>query len=440
MKKLVLFLLITSLLLGCASASATPDASAIFTQAVATAYDDITKNPPSAEEPPLLIRTLENANLTELAWSPDGQAIASAACRETCQLNLYTLDLSQVWSAEVKGTVSYMDYSPDGKLIAALVKNGIKSRDVNGKILEADQTEIWLFNAQDGVFLRKWDVEQAVMLRFEPSGKRIATAGGSVIFWDLNTGAEFWRLNPRPMANQLGSAKLASLSLSPMYGGGPWCNIQTYDTVSFSPDSPILIVSGDGVGLLGMSPASEWPKCYSVQGWDLVQNRGLSYNSILTASSSEEFPVPQQFALQVTEVSVSRFSELLVSGLLVMNSGFYPATPSLSFLFQEQPLDQPQFSVAENWGLDFAALTMTGAAISPSAERAAGWGQTLDTPPAYFLNLFDVRTSQQIAEVQKGSDPALSTFSAVFSPDSRILASIDQSGNLKLWKVRKILP
>jgi hypothetical protein len=85
-------------------------------------------------------------------------------------------------------------------------------------------------------------------------------------------------------------------------------------------------------------------------------------------------------------------------------------------------------------------VTITGAAISPSAERAAVWGKTSDNPPAYFLNLFDARASQQIAEVQKGNDPALSTFSAAFSPDGRILASIDQSGNLKLWQVRKLLP
>jgi len=77
MKNLVPFLLIASMLLGCASIPTAPDVNAISTQAVSTAYADLTKTPPAPTgQSPLLIRTLENASLTELAWSPEGQTIA----------------------------------------------------------------------------------------------------------------------------------------------------------------------------------------------------------------------------------------------------------------------------------------------------------------------------------------------------------------------------
>jgi WD40 repeat protein len=441
MKKLVLFMLITFMLLGCAPAPTTPDVNAISTQAVSTAYANLTKAPPApTAESPLLIRTLENAHMTELAWTPDGQTIASAACQETCQLNLYTIDLSPVWSVEVDGTISYLDYNPDGKLIAALVKNGIQSRDANGKIIEADQTEIWLFNAQDGVFLRKWDAEQAVMLNFNPLGTHIATAGVPVILWEVATGKDIWRLEPIPVpkAEQLGHIKLAKLSASPWYGGGPsWtCQIEIYDTVSFSMTDPVLIIGGKGLGSPLYPPVSvsDLVPCYGIKGWKLVWNSQVMDPNAFVAFSSEQFPQPQKIAWQVIASSS-------VSGLAVMNSGFYLPVDAFSLPpLRTTENNPPQLLAAQGWGLDFAAVTISGAAISPSAERAAVWGQTPDNPPAYFMNLFDARTSQQIAEIQKVSDPALSTFSAAFSPEGSILASIDQSGSLKLWLVRKILP
>ena len=440
MKKLVLFISITLLLLGCTSEPTTPDVNAISTQAVATAYADLTQSPQSTSEPPLFIRALENMHLTELVWSPDGQAIAASACQETCQLNLYTLDLTQIWSMNVAGTISYLDYSLDGKLLAALVQNGIRSKNANGKILEADQTEIWLFNAQDGDFLRKWDVEQAVMLRFEPSGKRIATAGESVILWDINTGTEFWKLssNEVHVAEKPSSVKLASLSWHPSYGGGPsgYCGIETFDTVSFSQVEPALIVSGYGLGFTKSSTsASEYIKCYAVQARYMLYNRP---GDELIIFSTEQFPDPHKLALQIIADSTNSNS---ISSLLVMSSGFYP----YNLNFSSPGTTQSETSVAEpetleNWGLDFSSLTMIGAAISPSAERAAVWGKTPDNSPTYFLSLFDARTSQKIAEIQIVSDPALSPFATAFSPDGRILAVIDQSGDLKLWQVGKILP
>ena len=154
--------------------------------------------------------------------------------------------------------------------------------------------------------------------------------------------------------------------------------------------------------------------------------------------STDQFPDPHKLALQIVAGSTNSNS---ISSLLVMNSGFYPSNLN----FSSPGTTQSETSVAEpetseNWGLDFSSFTMTGAAISSSAERAAVWGKTPGNSPTYFLSLFDARTSQKIAEIQKESDPALGTFSVAFSPDGRILAAIDQSGDLKLWQVRKILP
>jgi WD40 repeat protein len=155
------------------------------------------------------------------------------------------------------------------------------------------------------------------------------------------------------------------------------------------------------------------------------------------AFSSEQFFQPQKIAWQVITSSTKS-----VSGLAVMNSGFYLPADSFSILTLARTTDNepPQLIAAQGWGLDFAAVTVTGAAISPSAERAAVWGKTPDNPPAYFLNLFDARTAQQIAEVQMVNDPALSVFSAAFSPDGRLLASIDRGGTLSFWRVSRMQP
>lgn len=431
--KFTLVLIVLFFLAACAPAPATPavDASALSTQAVATVYAELTQTPPTAQ-PPLLIRATEKAHLTELAWSPDGQAIVAAACQETCQLNLYTLELSQVWSVEVAGTVSYMEYSPDGKIIAALVKNGIQSRDENGKILEAAQTEIWLFNAQDGAFLRKWDAEQAVTLNFNPLGTHIATAGGEVILRRITNGEILWRIDP----DESWRLKIIDYPV-------PFCHIKTVDEVSFNSDGTILIYSGEGLGVpneVEVTTVSDLHKCYSMRFLNLGSGGAYSRDVNFMAFGSAQIPAPKKLALQIT--SVSSDYETFVSSLLVMDSGFYPS--NLHFLPIRSNLSKKSFDPkekpAETWGLDFSNLTVTGAAISPSAERAAVWGKTPDNPPAYFLNLFDARTAQQIAEVQMVNNPALSVFSAAFSPDGRLLAAIDWGGALSLWRVSRLQP
>jgi WD40 repeat protein len=424
-------------LAACAPSPTSPtpevDMSALSTHAVATVYADLTQAPPTATaQPPLLIRALGGAHLTELAWSPDGQAIIAAACQETCQLNLYDLELSPVWSVDVAGQVSYLEYSPDGKIIAALVKNGVQSRDEQGKILEAAQTEIWLFNAQDGAFLRKWDAEQAVMLNFNLLGTHIATAGGSVILWEIATGQVRWRLD----SNEPSMFENLSKPVR-----GPLCLLETLDSVSFNSDGTVLVSGGEGLGVpygVEVTSVSELRKCYSMRRWSLGSGGAYSRDVNFMAFGSAQIPAPKKLALQITPV----FSdETFVSSLLVMDSGFYPS--NLHFLPIRTDLSksfEPKENSAETWGLDFANLTVTGAAISPSAERAAVWGKMPDNPPVYFLNLFDARTAQLIAEVRLESDPALGTFSAAFSPDGRLLASIDRGGTLSLWRVKRTIP
>ena len=434
MKTQVLFLFITALLMGCAPApspapaTAGVDVNAISTQTVATVYTELTQAPPTATpQPALLVHALKAAHLTELAWSPDGQKIIAAACQETCQLNLYSLDLSPVWSVDVAGIVSYLEYSPDGKLIAALVKNGIQSRDENGKIQKADQTEIWLFNSQDGAFLRKWDAEQAVMLHFNPAGPQLATAGGEVILWEIASGQVRWRLKP-----------WTSSEVEKFHG--PGCLLETLDSVNINSDGTLLVYSGQGRGSSEkVSSASDLRKCYSMLRWDLSNNAGQIMYGNFMAFGSEKTPAPQKLALQI--VSVSSFPGFIISSLLVMNSGFYPYNLHFSSIVPDsQKSVDPQEKPAETWGLDFVSLTVTGAAISPSAERVAVWGQTPANPPAYFLNLVDARMAQPIAEVRLEADPALATFSAAFSPDGRRLASIDRGGALYLWQVKRTLP
>jgi hypothetical protein len=202
-----------------------------------------------------------------------------------------------------------------------------------------------------------------------------------------------------------------------------------------------LVSGGEGLGVpneVEVTSVSDLRKCYSMRRWYLGSGGAYTTDVNFMAFGSEQIPAPKKLALQITPA----FSdETFVSSLLVMDSGFYPS--NLDFLSIGSNLStsfDPKENPAETWGLDFANLTITGAAISPSAERAAVWGKTPDNPPAYFLNLFDARTAQQIAEVRLESDPALGTFSAAFSPDGRLLASIDRGGTLSLWRVSRMQP
>jgi WD40 repeat protein len=257
-----------------------------------------------------------------------------------------------------------------------------------------------------------------------------------LIFWDVTTGKANERLEPEKFASvvyQSGHLKHAKQSQSFKYGPPPWCQIKTFETVSFSPNRPIIIVGGSGILVSGSGiDVHPYPEsygggpCYLVAAWHLI-------NQVMLESvgpfDSKEFPNAQNFALQATIEPNNSFS-----GLLVMDSGFYPLTSGSRFNDKYGRLKTTDF------GLDFAVFAMTGAAISPNAERVAVWGKTRGEQAMYFLNLYDVRTTQQIAQFSLESDSTLSTLSAAFRPDGRMLASLDQNGNLKLWQVKKTLP
>jgi len=160
-------------------------------------------------------------------------------------------------------------------------------------------------------------------------------------------------------------------------------------------------------------------------------NRHFDSAGLLAGSPLQAFPT-----LLAEIESLPAQARLNIALAAVKNSGFlFTRRCFLTATLENNPR---QLLAAQGRGLDFANLTVPVAAMNPSVERAAVWGQTPDNPAAYFLNLFDARTAQQIAEVRLESDPSLGTFPTAFSPDGRLLASIDRGGALSLWRVSRI--
>ncbi|HVM72266.1 MAG TPA: WD40 repeat domain-containing protein [Anaerolineales bacterium] len=368
--------------------------------------------PAPTPAPPLLMTMQSGFAVDQLAWSPDGKNLVAAGCPDgKCSLQwIDARDLStRIWQVNAAGVISVLDIDPAGKTIAALVKQGIQSRDESGRILEADKTEIWLFRTSDGAVLRHWDAGQARSLRFNPDGSRIGTAGGPAVLWDVNSGGIVWQLLPGQMAQSASQIRLASLDRSALYGGG--CGMEgdpdeKYDLVAFNPTQPIIYLS------VNHDP------CGSLVAWDLQAKR-------LAASVDWNY--------QTTDISNPATDTYKYANLAL---GFDADANTLLLATKGllRTWDLRTGELTEKAGLDSYIDTAPGTAFSPDGKKAVLWGTSYSYQENWPLVSYDV-TAWQFTDLTTSTYPGDQVLSAAFSRDGLRLASVDKNGILKLWDV-----
>ncbi len=126
------------------------------------------------------------------------------------------------------------------------------------------------------------------MLNFNPLGTHLATAGGSVILWEIATGQVRWRLD----SNEPSWFENLSKPVR-----GPRCLLETLDSVSFNSDGTVLVSGGEGLGVpseVEATSVSELRKCYSMRRWSLGSGGAYSRDVNFMAFGSEQIIAPKK--------------------------------------------------------------------------------------------------------------------------------------------------
>jgi small GTP-binding protein len=123
-----------------------------------------------------LVRTLQGSNklINEIAWSPDGETIASVLQDHTiCLWNTKNNNVTHMLEGHTGAFIS-LDWSPDGNTLASASSNGVR-----------------LWNAQSGKLIRSFETNKGAnySVAWSPDGKILASAPDSkVCLWDILSG------------------------------------------------------------------------------------------------------------------------------------------------------------------------------------------------------------------------------------------------------------
>jgi len=197
--------------------------------------------------------------VSSVAWSPDGQRIASASGDGTVQVwDAYTGAHVLTYRGH-KGDVLSVVWSPNGQAIA--------SAGLDGTV------QVWNAATGQPILIYRGHTNAVYAISWSPNGRYLASASedGTVQVWDAATGQRLYTYGQQ------------SNSASP----SPW------STVSWSPDGTRLAIGGPGGALVFDALTGKNATTYNAQGTvhDVAWSPGGQYLAIASNSAVQVWNV-----------------------------------------------------------------------------------------------------------------------------------------------------
>ena len=415
------------------------------------------------------VETFNRGGIGHIAFSPDGQYLATAGQRMDYSTILWDVETGeQLWCVTHEKPIDAVAFSPDGTSMATYYEDDTVSilRVADGILIpRAIHAEKWrktkrnlsMDHDKDGWGRR---------VRFSPDGKHLAElkmAGNSLILWDVNTGEKIKELDGvkgaartfvfSPEGHCLGLSCTAypeydTVELWDEEKRASFTHSGHVDTVAMSPDGTFLATGGRDktVKLWHVETQQRFHTLsghigrilsltFSPDGSLLVSGGGDNWEKRTHADGTTSFfsdgDSPIDRTAKVWEVATGENIATLETSGMVRGAAFSPDGKCLATGASNKTVT---LWCPKTWQpmATLDTVSFESFAFSPDGSQLVIGG----TWPEQRIQIWDVETRELIVEL---SGHKSDVESLAFSPDSRLLASGGFDGIIYLWDMTPYL-